>query len=135
MTKSPDLFTLCDVCAGEGVSKDSELNYSPNGRAVCIVCQGDKYLPMGLNKAQVDAALRKAGEYDQLAATSNLPYIIGNKYTKAMVDLLRSWMESFHMSEHWNADRTLELYNATDKALKDYDDERVRRLLTKRDGN
>lgn len=66
MAKSIELYTLCDVCDGMGVAVDSELN-SPIDRK-CLVCGGRRYLPLGLNKSQVDAALRKAGEYDKFMA-------------------------------------------------------------------
>lgn len=66
MAKSAELYTLCDVCDGMGVAVDSELN-SPIDRK-CLVCGGRRYLPLGLNKSQVDAALRKAGEVDALKA-------------------------------------------------------------------
>lgn len=70
MGKSADLYTLCDVCHGDGITGSGDPNFFKwsRGFPVCVACDGEKYLPLGLNKAQVDAALRKAGEYDKFMA-------------------------------------------------------------------
>lgn len=60
MGKSAELYTLCDVCEGEGVSPHAVLNRD----GVCIVCNGKKYLPLGLNKAQVDTLYARVAELE-----------------------------------------------------------------------
>lgn len=70
MAKSEELYILCSICGGVGVAQDDALNaISLSDRCkVCIGCYGARYTPLGLNKSQVDAALRKAGEYDKFMA-------------------------------------------------------------------
>lgn len=55
--KSADLYEKCVVCDGTGVDQDAK-------DLVCPICQGEKYLPVGLNLGQVEM-FRKAYEARQ----------------------------------------------------------------------
>lgn len=108
MGKSPDLYTLCSICDGLGTSLDNTLNAISlsGGRRVCVGCQGNKYTPLGLNKAQVDAFIRQAGERDALKARIII-----------LENLLTRWQRFNEIEEVVEHGDFIALYNDTSEAL------------------
>lgn len=103
MAKSADLYELCPICGGDGENEDSELN---NDDGDCVVCLGEGISPIGLNRAQVDTAIFKAKERDNL-----------NMRVVALEKLLTRWQRFNEIEEVVEHGDFIALYNDTCEAL------------------
>lgn len=94
MGKSADLYELCPICKGDGITGTGDPNFFKYARGfpVCVACDGNRYSPIGLNRAQVDAMHRKAGEYDALKARiAQLEALVGDLLDNSRMDSAPNW--------------------------------------------